>query len=50
MVCASYWASSPKVPCVRHEVNMLCDVTLSRTFLPLSLYYVTCDVITNPKF
>jgi len=44
MVCASYCASYPKVPCVRHEVNIwyICCMILL-LLEPSMFFHVSCD-------
>jgi len=45
MVYASYCASYPKVPCVRHEVNMQCTYCIMTLLLEPSMsFHASCDL------
>ena len=48
MVHASYYASYPKVPCVRHEVNMWCTCCIISLLLePSIFFYISCDRVMS---
>ena len=50
MVCASYCASYPKVPCVRYEINMQFTCCMTSLLLePSMFFYASCDLTLSSK-
>ena len=50
MVCASYYASYPKVSYIRHEVNMWFTCYMTSLLLEPSMsFHASCDLTLSSK-